>query len=256
MYLAYVDESGNTGRPGSQTYVLGCVIVASSEWPSVFDEVIEFRRFLKRSFGVPVRTEIKSSFLIANKGPFRRLRLNEASRFAIYRQAMRLQHKLGLSTFAIVIDKERLHTRDPALNPRDVAWEFLFQRIERLTMKKPLGPTWAMVIHDEGEGAAVRKLARRARRIGTAGSAFGTGSLKLPLQRLVDDPVPRNSTQSYFVQLADLSAYAAFRRLYPPPVRPVQIVPQSMWDELQEARYAPANTLVGGVRGIVHWPRT
>jgi hypothetical protein len=203
-----------------------------------------------------VRAEIKANYLLANKGPFRRLRLSERARYSIYRQAMRLQPKLELNTFAIVIDKERLRERDPALNPREVSWEFLLQRIERLTVRKPLGPTMAMIVHDEGEGAAVRKLARRARRIGTAGSAFGTGSLSVPLTRLVDDPVTRNSTQSYFIQLADLSAYAAFRRLYPPPPRPVQIVPQGMWDELGDARYAPVNYLAGGVRGIVHWPRS
>ena len=50
--------------------------------------------------------------------------------------------------------------------------------------------------------------------------------------QLLDDPVSRNSTQSYFVQLADLAAYAAFRRHYPPPARPVQIVPKMMWSEL------------------------
>lgn len=256
MYLAYVDDSGNIGFPGSKTYTLGCVLVPADAWPALFDEVIEFRRFLFRSFGVPVRAEIKASYLLSNKGAFRRLRLSEAARFAIYRQSMRLLPKLELNAFAIVIDKRRLSARPGNLNPREVAWEYLLQRIERLTVKKPLGPTMAMVVHDEGDAAIIRKLARRARRIGTAGSAFGTGSLSVPLTRLVDDPVPRNSTQSYFVQFADLSAYAAFRRLYPPPTRRVQIVPQGMWDELGDARFAPVSSLVGGVRGIVHWPRT
>jgi hypothetical protein len=238
------------------TYTLGCILVPASDWPGVFDDLIDFRRFLFRKFNLPVRAEIKANFLLSNKGVFRRLRLSETARYAIYRQSLRLQEKLGLNAFAVVIDKDRLYARDPALNPRDVAWEYLLQRIERLTTKKPLGPTYAMVVHDEGEGAVVRKLARRARRIGTAGSAFGTGSLKVPLVRLVDDPVTRNSTQSYLVQFADLDAYAAFRRLYPPPARRVQIVPQGMWDELGAARYAPANTLAGGVPGIVHWPRS
>jgi len=76
----------------------------------------------------------------------------------------------------------------------------------------------------------VRKRARKARRAGTAGSAFGTGTLSRPFERLIDDPVPRNSQQSYFLQLADFNAYAAFRRLYPPPKRRVQICPEGMWD--------------------------
>lgn len=97
----------------------------------------------------------------------------------------------------------------------------------------------------------VRKLARKARRAGTAGSMFGTGLLRRPARDLLDDPVAKDSRQSYFLQLADLDAYAAFRRLYPPPARPVQIVPQGMWDQLATARYWQANMYSGDPPGIV-----
>jgi len=70
-----------------------------------------------------------------------------------------------------------------------------------------------------------------------------------------DDPVARDSRQSYFLQLADLSAYAAFRRLYPPPARPVQIVPQTMWDEIGAARFSRVRSLkYGDPAGIVPGP--
>jgi hypothetical protein len=68
---------------------------------------------------------------------------------------------------------------------------------------------------------------------------------------LVDDPVQRRSHESYFVQLADLSAYAAFRNVYPPPARPVQIVPQGMWLELGPAAFPEVNKFSGGTPGIV-----
>jgi Protein of unknown function (DUF3800) len=117
-----------------------------------------------------------------------------------------------------------------------------------------------MVVHDEGETAVVRKIARKARRAGSAESAFGTGQLDRPARLLVDDPVSRDSKQSYFIQLADLSAYAAFRRIHPPPPRHVPIVPQGMWDELGAAVYTDANYLArldhpADPPGIVSWPR-
>jgi hypothetical protein len=117
---------------------------------------------------------------------------------------MKVQERLELQTFAIVINKTELAARGNDENPREVAWEFLLQRVERLTTTthKP-----AMVVHDEGE--SVRKIAWKARRAGSAGSAFGTGHLSRPARLLIDDPVPRDSRQSYFVQLADVSAYAA-----------------------------------------------
>ncbi len=102
----------------------------------------------------------------------------------------------------------------------------------------------------------VRGLARRARRAGIAGSVFGAGHVNVPFRGLLDDPVSRRSHESLFLQLADLTAYAAFRRVFPPPARPVQIVPQLMWDELAGARLAEVNQRSGGPSpGIVAWPK-
>src|SRR5689334_16682515 len=108
MFLAYVDESGNIGSPGSRTYTLGCVFMPAGQWPDVFDQMIDYRRFLFRQYGIPVRAEIKANYLIYNKGTFRRLRLSEAARHSVYRGLMRLQPKLDLQTFAVVIHKQRL----------------------------------------------------------------------------------------------------------------------------------------------------
>jgi hypothetical protein len=113
-----------------------------------------------------------------------------------------------------------------------------------------------LVVHDEGDEMRVRRLARRTRRAGIAGSAFGPGYLKVPFRGLLDDPVSRRSHESLFLQLADLIAYAAFRRVFPPPSRPVQIVPELMWDELADARLVEVNQRSGGPSpGIVAWPK-
>ncbi len=248
MHFAYIDESGDSGLAGSRTYALGCVLLAGDAWPDTFDRMIEYRRHLRTLFGLPVRAEIKANYLLRNGGPLRALGLSESARFAIYRQTMRLHEKLGLQTFAVVVDKQQLAQQHPTHSPDELAWEYLLQRLERFTT---YGGTWALVVHDEGNAKAVRTLARKARRAGTAGSMMGTGALRRPFGRLLDDPVPRDSSQSYFLQLADLVAYAAFRRLYPPPPRPVHVVPQLMWDELGSAAFRPVNMYSGGPPGIV-----
>jgi hypothetical protein len=191
MHLAYVDESGSTGERSSLTFTLGCVLVDAGRWPDVFDEVIQYRRYLRDAFKVPVRAEIKANFLLRNGGPFRPLALSEIVRFRIYRGMMRLQSKLELLSFAIVIRKDVMESKGLDGDPREIAWEFLIQRLERFTT---IDKTQVWLSFDEGEGPLVRAMTRKARRTGTAGSAFGTGSLKRPAKLILDDPVPRSRT--------------------------------------------------------------
>ena len=204
-------------------------------------------------FGIPVRAEIKANYLLHNGGPLRRHPLSETARFGLYRSCMRLQPKLGLAAFAVVIDKTKAAEKfSGARAASDIGWEYLLQRLERRSSKDG---TEVLLQHDEGDAVTIRKRARKARRAGSAASAFGAGQLRRPFTRLLDDPVSRTSTQSYLLQLADLDAYAAFRRLYPPPDRPVQVVPQGMWDELGDARFRPVRRIYrGGPAGIVPGP--
>ena len=256
MYLAYVDESGDRGptaNGGSQSYTLACVFVRASQWAHAFDGLIGFRRFLRDKTHLPMRAELKTNFLIRNSGPLRDLHLSKKARKFIYRGLLRLQPTLNLQTFAIVIHKQRAIQRRPNDDPFITAWTYMMQRLEHLTRdsREPL-----LLVHDEGETETIRYIARKFRRYGTAGSLFGGGYQIPPFVGLIDDPVSRNSQHSYFLQLADLNAYAAFRRIFAPPPRTVQIVPQLSWDELGTARFAAASQRSPGPSpGIVFWPR-
>jgi hypothetical protein len=229
-------------------------MVDSSDWADAFDGLIAFRRWVRTAFGLRVRDEIKANYLLRNGGALRDLKrpLSEEARFKLYRSCMRIQPKLGLSTLAVVIDKAQATERSGVRPTSDIAWEYLLQRLERRASHEA---TEVLVFHDEGDALTIRRRARKSRRAGTAGSAFGTGLLSVPFVRLVDDPIPRQSHESYFVQLADLNAYAAFRRVYEPPPRTVQIVPQTMWDELGVARFRPVRAArFGDPPGIVPGP--
>jgi hypothetical protein len=84
------------------------------------------------------------------------------------------------------------------------------------------GRPLARPVRRDDRVSPIRKIARKTRRAGSGGSAFGTGSLRRPARLLIEDPMPKNSTHSYFLQHADLAAYAAFRVYDLPATRAVQ----------------------------------
>ncbi|MFW5415045.1 DUF3800 domain-containing protein [Nocardiopsis sp. CNT-189] len=238
MLLAYIDESGDTGPVsgnGSHTYTLGCVLVDADDWPTSFDELVAFRRRIKERFGVLLRDELKANHLVRGGGSIRDLGLSPEARRRIYRAHMRTLHGLKARAFAVVVDKRNGLSGSAVF---DLAWETLLQRLERTSYHERCT---FMIIHDEGENDRVRRWSRRARRHLTAGSMYGPGSLNNPARMLVDDPMPRQSNHSLFVQHADLVAYAAFRSIIPPGKAIERVCPQTMWSELGDACHAVVN---------------
>jgi len=69
----------------------------------------------------------------------------------------------------------------------------------------------------------------------------GSDRFQVPFITLIDDPVPKSSHESYFLQLADLVAYAAFRRIYPPSSSISNVVDQKMWANMGRAIFTAAN---------------
>lgn len=202
---------------------------------------------MRDKFGVRMRSEIKANYLLRNSGDLRDYGLGQGARRVIYRAHLRVLSPLGVRAFAVVVDKRAGFT-----SPADcfnLAWESLLQRLERTSTKEG---TRFVVIHDEGENDAVRRWVRRARRYLTAGTAYGGGTIVAPASLLVDDPVARQSRHSYFIQVADLLAYAAFRSVIPPSTSIESICPQGMWGEVGDAtRRAVAALRPRAAAGIV-----
>ena len=250
MFLCYMDESGDPGvHPGSPTptYTVACVFVHASDWVGLFDDLIRFRRYLRANFGLRMRQEIKANELVKGSGPWASLPHGERVRKRIYRSVMRFQAKTErVKTFAVVIDKSRCSTADEV---RETAWRHALERVEVFARHNS---DTVMLFPDSGNYDRFRRLSREMRRYSHVGAMIGGGTLSRPLASvLIDDPVERDSTQSYFVQLADLDAYAAYRKERPDPLFPV-----TMWDELSSAILWEANRYHAlESPGIVRGPR-
>jgi Protein of unknown function (DUF3800) len=202
-----MDESGDPGRSSAvPTYTVGVVCVADKRWVALFEQLIEFRRELRRSFGLYMRPEVKGSELAKGAGPWDALHLSDRQRKYIYARVMRLQaNSRALKTYAVVVDKSKCADVEEV---RSAAWRHALERVRTLA---EVNNTTAILFPDSGQYVWLRRLSRRMRRHAPVGSVTG-GTLDRPLLNiLIDDPVERDSQQSYMIQLADLNAYAAYR---------------------------------------------
>ncbi len=247
MFFAYFDESGDTGMANSPTatFALSAILVDDTDWLSALDQTIAFRRYLRDNFRIGPRAELKAAWLIHNKGDIRASGLTYPARLAAYRAAMRFQRKAGVfRVFTVLIVKTRI-TKLPA-DVREIAWRYAIQRLERFgtSAKDNLH-----ILPDEGHGEFIRKKIRLMRRFNRVPSAYGGSTLERNAENIVEDSSDRRSSESYFVQLADLNAYAAYRKVFP-----ANTFGEGIWDELGAARILEVNSLRGGPAGIVVWP--
>lgn len=247
MYFAYFDESGDAGwdNSPSSAFTLAAVMVHEKDWLNTLDELVKFRGYLRDNFGISPRAELKANWLIHRKGAFKNSPLSFAARMNVYRAALRFQRKCGtVQTFAVVINKGLMTSRFE--DARSRAWTFAIQRLERFGTEEKEN---THVLPDEGHGYFIRNRLRQMRRFNLVPSAFGTGPLDRKAKNIIEDSSDRRSHESYFVQLSDLNAYAAYRRIHPGPR-----FDGTVWDELGDCRVMKVNAVRGGPPAIVSWP--
>lgn len=185
--------------------------------------------------------EVKGEWIAGVKKHFRDLGLGDGQLRDIYTRHLKLTQIISSAAFSVILTKSAIYKKD--LDLEEWAWKMLFQRL-RMRTQETNAPI--IVLHDNGSrNAAIRAHLRRFRRIDWVSGM----TLSAPL--LIEDPTPRDSQQSYFVQLADLCAFAASRRIMPSKGRRANICHPDMWNALGSARLVKAS---GRGDGIIAWP--
>jgi len=210
MYIAYYDESGDDGYPrySSPFFVLSALYLHYLDWQPIFEEVRALRRNLKQRFDLPVKTEVHTRPLLLNKKPYRSLGLLPHERVAIISAFARLIGRLPLKVVNVVIVKPRI--RKPDYQVLDTALTYSIQRIENDLAPDQNPDVKFMMITDPGRMGKMRKTARRMRRINFIPSKFGPGSYRREIQTLIEDPLPKDSRESYFIQMADTISFIVY----------------------------------------------
>lgn len=248
MYLAYFDESGDHGLINSPTkyFVLSCLLLEDSDWLNSLDQLVQLRRQLKITHGIPTRNELKAKHFKNGRGVFSGLGWSRTQRMALYRETLSyLSQTISARIFAVAIEKQPAAQK--GWEPRLAAWTFILQRINRFCNPNDL----AMIFPDEGHGYFIRRRIRHMRRYHQVPKHWGPGTIAFPIQRIIEDPNERVSQESYFIQICDLAAFAAHRSKY---IDPGYGVPDDLWEELSDLLLTDVNKVRGGPPGIVKYP--
>jgi len=210
MQITYYDESGDDGYPAysSPHFTMSCLYLHYLNWKTTFDDILEFRRNLKASYGFPVKLELHTKHFVLNKKPYKELKLSDAQRINIIDLFCDLIANLDVRIINISIVKDRIS--NPSYEVLDTALKYSVQRIEN-----DLDPTQNpqerfMIITDPGRVGKMRKTTRRIQRINYIPSKYSPNAYRREIRALIEDPLPKDSKESYFIQLADLVAFIVY----------------------------------------------
>lgn len=211
MHIAYYDESGDDGYPSSSSnlFALSGLYLHYLRWQDVFDDFKDFRRDLKNRHGFHVDQEMHVNHFLKGKQPFDQYGYSLATRIDIVTEFCDAIGSLDVRIVNVVINKPPI--QDPGYDVLDTAVKYSIQRIENDLDPQRNPDERFLFITDEGRVGTMRKTARRIRRYNPIPSVIRPGTTyQQPIESLIEDPLPKDSAESYFIQMADVIAYVVY----------------------------------------------
>jgi Protein of unknown function (DUF3800) len=201
-HLAYIDDSRDT-----TTSVFCAIIIPVADWLRIADELLQFRRQLRKKYGIYVAAELHASDFLAGKGHLGAA-LTEPQRAAIFGEVL-----------DFVASRAPLEVL-PACGPRPDEDKLFERLVDRLNVNARKKRSHMIIVSDEGKDYT--GMVRRMRRYNVITSKYGAwpdGSpwQNMPLKHIVEDIVFRDSRRSALIQLADFCAFSLLRNQKPTP---------------------------------------
>jgi hypothetical protein len=205
MHIVYLDDSRD-----ATFCIVTALIIPEASWKQVFDQMKVYRSNLKRTEGLFTRKEWHATDFVSGRGRIADRTIPKGRRCHIFSDSLRLlggMKPMGISLInACLPRKEDLRAYERTLNRINVAMREESSR--------------ALLIWDTGKEGEHRRLARKMAVFNMIPSKFGEWSpgqptKNIPLDRIIEDPVFKDSADSYFLQWVDFCAFALLRRESP-----------------------------------------
>lgn len=210
MFIAYFDETGDDGFPefSSELFVLTSIYMHEDTWKKNYNGIHVFRKELKNSYNFPVKLEFHTRQFLTDKKPYRDYNWAYEDKRQILYDHFDLISTLDIKIINVVINKKNIST--PIYDVLDNALTYNVQRIENDLIRSHNLARF-LIITDEGRVGKMRKTTRRVQRVNFIPSKYNYGQyIEESIKCLIEDPLPKQSSESYFIQLADLISYIVY----------------------------------------------
>jgi hypothetical protein len=215
MYFCYVDESGDCGaydatkpdKTGSKFFILAGIIVAANKWKISLETMKAFRKKIAREGSLPYHIEFHCAEMIDPHKVKEFTQISVPARWKLMEEyAETLGDNTAFNLITVVIDKAK-----STLKPEEyltAAVTKLYQAYDEfLKANETNGILFFDRANEKHINTHVRKL------LGT-----GASGEKIPDIRIgwvLEDPIFRVSSDSMFIQSADLVAYTLKEKEFP-----------------------------------------
>lgn len=208
MELCYIDESYDANR-----FAMSAVIVPDHAWADCFQTIKSFRKGLKISDGVFVNKELHSTDFVAGRGQIAPGVISKHRRCEIFREVLDMVADLpGCALMNGCWEGAKPH------DAHRIALDRIVNRLQRRCVE---GDDQVILFIDRGRENEIRKTTRRMHvfnRIPSQYGQWGSGQLtkNITVDRILEDPIFKDSRESYFLQIADFVAFALLKSESPP----------------------------------------
>jgi hypothetical protein len=203
MHFVYIDDSGD-----GTIACFSALIIPADQWRSSLQHLLDVRRMMRDVEGIRMKAEMHSTDWLGGKGALARVPISKAKRASLY--------EFFLAGIAMISGAQLINAAVPATE-QNRAFEFLLNRID---VNMRYAGSAAVVFCDEGKSYdAIRRKAGVFNYIPSRLGNWSPGktSKNIPVDRILEDIVYRDSARSIFVQAADACAYALLRHERPIP---------------------------------------
>lgn len=238
MHIYYVDESYD-----QTTFIVSSVRVDVLEWKAVLERIKQFRAHLRTSYGIKLKSELHAHTFVrhCSDGVSTRV-LSIAERRQIFEECIDFIATLPIEIINVCLPLQKFGGRSNEAHFQAI--DRLFNRIQtNVSRAHPL--SHALVIFDKGKEQQITKLSRRLAVFNYIPSQYGAwpGGAKaknIATDRIIEDPIFRESRDSYFLQLADFVAYSLLKREVAPSPFVLKWGYHQMFDRLRKVLCYPA----------------